>query len=304
MIDQAKKLRDRLGDNKIKSPSQSENPSILPKNKGDPANETKCQSIAITSGKGGVGKSNIAISLALALQQLDHKVLIFDGDLGLANIHILLGISPKYTLAHVVQEECSLTEIMCPGPAGITILPGSSGLSTMANLPSVQLELLMRKLVAIEHQFNYMIIDGGAGIGYNAIQLSSMADSILLVLSPDPASLADAYSTAKILIAKGIQKISVLVNMAESNNNGKEIFCRLQSLVKKFLHRDVSLAGILPYDKQVIKLIRKQKNMQIEKQSATFSYQIQKLAGNICGKHTLRKGSFFSRLFNSQLRGE
>lgn len=261
-----------------------------------------CRSIAVTSGKGGVGKSHTVISLAIALTRLKKNVLVFDGDLGLANIHIMLGIAPKYNLSHVIREECSLPEVLCTGPLGITIIPGASGIFSMANLESIRLEALIRELSRLESSYDFLLIDGGAGIAQASIQLCSMADSALLVITPEPTSLADAYSTAKILFARGVEKISVLVNMAETDTVGQEIFAKLQSLVEKFIQRKIECIGIIPFDKSVSKCIRMQKNILIEKQSSPVSLKIQNCARRVCGMHPVTRSGFFTRLFTPQLQ--
>ena len=296
MIDQAKKLREMVREKKpVSSLSDTSKPLRRRGKRGT------CRSIAITSGKGGVGKSNTAISLACALTLLNKKVLIFDGDLGLANIHILLGIAPKHNLAHVIREECTLNETLCAGPCGITIIPGASGILSMANMELNRLESLIRELAQLEAEYDFLIIDGGAGLGHASIQLSSMADSALLMVTPEPTSLADAYSVVKILLAKGMGRIDVLVNMAESEKEGKEIFEKLRSLVKNFLKKELKLTGIIPFDKNVSRYIRAQKNIFIEKNSSPIAKKIQNAARKLCGMQPVKVGGFFTRLFQDTL---
>lgn len=292
MIDQAEKLRQIMRDRKTGASSQGVRTPARKKSKTG-----FCRSIAVTSGKGGVGKSNTAVSLACALTMLNKKVLIFDGDLGLANIHILLGIAPKHSLSHVIKEECTIAETLCEGPCGITIIPGSSGLLSMANIELNRLELLIRELTALEAEYDFLLIDGGAGIGHTAIQLSSMADSTLLMITPEPTSLADAYSVSKILFARGMDKIDVLVNMAETEKEGMEIFEKIRSLVKKFLKKDLTLAGIIPFDKAVSRYIRAQKNIFNEKRSSVIAKKIQNVARKLCGMQQVKTDGFFARIF-------
>ena len=154
MIDQAKKLRQMVRDTRAGS---ARSPVTHGANGKKGVHKTSaCRSIAVTSGKGGVGKSHTTISLAVALTRLKKKVVVFDGDLGLANIHIMLGIAPKYNLSHVIREECSLQEIVCTGPAGITIIPGASGILSMANLESLRLESLIRELTNFESAYDFL----------------------------------------------------------------------------------------------------------------------------------------------------
>jgi flagellar biosynthesis protein FlhG len=293
VIDQAEKLRQMMREKKVESLSAGTHKPARKKSKTG-----TCRSIAITSGKGGVGKSNTAVSLACALTLLNKRVLVFDGDLGLANIHILLGIAPKYNLSHVIREECTITETLCEGPCGITIIPGSSGILSMANIELNRLELLIRDLTALEAGYDFLLIDGGAGIGHTSIQLSSMADYTLLMITPEPTSLADAYSVAKILFARGIKRIDVLVNMAETEKEGRQIFDKIRLLVKNFLKKDLALAGIIPFDKAVSKYIRIQKNIFNEKRSSAIAKNIHSVALRLCGMQQVKAKGFFARLFS------
>ncbi len=299
MIDQARKLRKMAKGEKTDKPGSSSPSKTHSRIKKSGA----CKSIAITSGKGGVGKSNTSISLAIALTQLKKKVLIFDGDLGLANIHILLGIAPKYNLSHVLSEECDLDDVLCSGPGGITIVPGASGILSMANLEAVRLEALIRKLSRLENDYDYLLIDGGAGIGHSSIQLCTMADYTILIITQEPTSLADAYSIAKILVSRGNDKISVIVNMAESDKGGEEIFKKLRTLTRQFLKKDITLAGIIPFDRNVTKFIRAQKNIFIERKSSNFAIKTQNIARRLCGMPMIKNRGFFTGLF-TQVLGE
>jgi flagellar biosynthesis protein FlhG len=295
MADQAQKLRELAGET-VRSRS-------IGQRRRGAATGTRCRSIAVTSGKGGVGKSNVSLSLAVALSRAGRKVLLFDADLGLANIHILLGLTPKRNLYHVVRGECTLDEALCEGPAGITILPGSSGVAAMANLEATRLEELRCALSAIEERFDFVIIDGGAGIGAGTMQVASSADMTLLVLTPEPTALADVYATAKILISRGVRDLRVLVNMAAGAREGKEIFAKLRDLVRTFLHRELRLSAIIPLDRDVPRLVRMQKNPVISKPSSRFAVAVTSCARTLCGMPPAR-GGFFARLVGSAVRWE
>jgi len=259
-----------------------------------------CHSIAVTSGKGGVGKSNISLLLAQALSRLRKRVLLFDADLGLANIHILLGLNPRYNLAHVFKGECELEQILCAGPEGVTVVPGASGVEAMANLDALSVERLVRKLAELEARHDFILVDIGAGIGPVPMRLSCAAESALLVMTPEPTSLADAYATAKLMFARGMERIAVMVNMAVSEQDGAEVFEKLQALVKNFLGRNVSLAGIIPFDKDVPRFVRAQRNILLAKPSSPLSTRIGSYARVLCGMQTARKGGFFARLFQQK----
>jgi len=258
-----------------------------------------CQSIAVTSGKGGVGKSNISLILAQSLARLRKRVLLFDADLGLANIHILLGMNPPFNLAHAVRGECELVDVLCDGPGGVHIVPGASGIEAMADIDSLALERLVRKLVELEAQHDFLIIDIGAGIGRQAVRLSSAADSACVVVTPEPTSLADAYATAKVLLSRGMQRIAVIVNMASSDKEGREVFEKLQALVKNFLNRKLSLACVLPHDRDVPRMVKAQRSIVIEKPRSTVSVRVGAYARSLCGLPPSAPGNFFSRLFGA-----
>jgi flagellar biosynthesis protein FlhG len=258
---------------------------------------TLCRSIAVTSGKGGVGKSNIALLLAQSLARCGKRVLLFDADLGLANIHILLGMNPRHNLSHVVNGECGLEEIVCGGPGGISIIPGASGVEAMANLDAVALESLVRALTKLEARHDFMIIDIGAGIGQASMRISAAADTALLVLTPEPTSLADAYATAKVLFSRGMAHVSVMVNMAVSDREGTEMYEKLRALVKNFLKKDIILAGVLPLDKDIPRCIRTQRNLFLEKPAAAVLTRIGGYARGVCGMPAAASAGFFARLF-------
>jgi ATPases involved in chromosome partitioning len=256
-----------------------------------------CRIIAVTSGKGGVGKSNISLSLAIALSSLKKEVCIVDADLGLANIHLLLGIVPRRNLSNCIDEECELSEIIAHGPAGVHIIPGASGLEKLANLDPLRMGMLQRKLGELESQYDYMIIDTGAGIGKITVEFASKADMAVVVLTPEPASFADAYAMVKVLYDKKITRLAALVNMVSSDAEGKETFDKLNTLVVKFLKRPLELIGILPFDKQVSLLAKRQKMVLMENPRSLFAGRMAAIARTISGVQASRREGFFARLF-------
>ena len=256
-----------------------------------------CTSIAVTSGKGGVGKSNISLSLAMALSSLNKKVCIVDADLGLANIHLLLGIAPRRNLSHLVNEECALSEIITSGPAGVHVIPGASGLEKLADLDPLRMGMLQRKLGELENRYDYMVIDTGAGIGKIAVEFASKADMAVVVLTPEPASFADAYAMVKVLYDKRIARLAALLNMVSSDAEGKETFDKLNTLVVKFLKRPLELIGMLPFDKQVSLLAKRQKMLLTENPRSLFAVRVSGVARAISGVRTSRAEGFFARIF-------
>ncbi|MBN2036815.1 MAG: MinD/ParA family protein [Chitinispirillaceae bacterium] len=257
----------------------------------------RCMSIAVTSGKGGVGKTNIALSLAVALSRMKKKVLLFDADFGLANLHLLLGVAPAHSLLHVVRGERAIEQVLWDGPMGIDIIPGASGIEAMANMDAASQERLSSALERMEQSYDFMIIDTAAGIGGAVIRFASLSDLPLLVLTPEPTSLADGYATIKILFEKGMGRIGALVNMAASDREGIETFDRLNTLVVKFLKKRVVPYGILPYESDVPKSVKRQQVLVLDKPGSRFSEKIQTVAWKVSGMSSVSKESFFCRFW-------
>jgi flagellar biosynthesis protein FlhG len=260
---------------------------------------TTCKSIAVTSGKGGVGKTNIALSLAVTLAAFRKKVLLLDADLGLANVHILFGMAPQLNLSHFIDGKNSLEQIICTGPGNIDILPGASGLETLANLDLGRLERLQHEFTRIEQQYDYIIIDTGAGIGSIVTLFASKADFSLLVMTPEPTSFADAYAMVKVLYEKGTQRVGVVVNMVVSDRDGAETFDRLNALVVRFLKKPVGLIGILPVNREIPLSVRRQSILVLDKINDPFSLRIQGIARKLSGLPSVQKLGFFKRIFKT-----
>jgi flagellar biosynthesis protein FlhG len=256
-----------------------------------------CTSIAVTSGKGGVGKTAIALSLAIALARMKKKVLLVDGDLGLANVHLLLGVAPRVNISHVVRGTCSIEEIVWEGPMGVHILPGACGIEEMANLDSTSLERINAYLTTFERQYDFLIIDTAAGIGASVTRFAAATDYTLLILTPEPASLADAYATAKVLFERGAHRIAALVNMAVSGREGAETFDRLNTLVVRFLERRLLTCGTVLYEKAVPRSMRKQRLILFDFPDSRFSEKMQSVAWKISGMPIVEHGGFFKRLW-------
>ncbi len=220
----------------------------------------RTQVISITSGKGGVGKTNFTINFGLALVEMGKKVIILDADLGLANIDVVLGITPSYNLYHVLNEEKELAEIIIEGPEGIKIIPGGSGVFELAELKEWQLERFLLKLTSLEGEYDYLLIDTGAGLSRSVLNFSLAADEVLVITTPEPTALTDAYGLIKTLVMQKYQgKLKLIVNRALSPEEGRLTANKLKLVVDKFL-KDCNLEsmGWILDDKVVSQAVKKQ----------------------------------------------
>ena len=215
--------------------------------------ETAAKVITITSGKGGVGKTNAATNLALSLSALGKKVCVFDADASLANINILLGIHPEFTLEHLLNGQKKLNEIIVDGPRGIKVVPAASGISECANLSSDQLQKLMNALDELQSRFDYLIIDTAAGISDQVTHFIQAAQYTILVITPEPTSLTDAFSLLKVLKRKDHHRpVHVLVNMAMDYENSQTVYRRFESAVKKYISSEIHYLGYVKVDETII----------------------------------------------------
>lgn len=210
------------------------------------------QVIAVTSGKGGVGKTNVVANLALTLAEIGKKVLVMDADLGLGNIDVLLGLVPQFTLAHVLRGDKSLSDIVLAGPGGVGILPASSGLPQFTALTREQQVRLQDELDRLTDSVDVLLIDTGAGISANVTFFAAAAQEIIVVLSPEPTALTDAYALMKVLsIQYRERRFRVLVNMARSARAATDVFAKLQAVTDRFLSVAVDYLGFIPIDDYV-----------------------------------------------------
>ncbi|MDZ4856430.1 MAG: MinD/ParA family protein [Nitrospirota bacterium] len=205
--------------------------------------------IAVTSGKGGVGKTNVVANLAVELARLGKRVLVLDADLGLGNIDILLGLVPRYTLEHVLCGSHRLSDIIIPGPAGIQVLPAGSGLSQLTSLTDSQQLILQTELEEIADAVEVLLIDTGAGISPNVTYFASAAQETVVVISPEPTSLTDAYALMKVLCRQYRERrFHVLVNMVKSQHEATQSFRKLDAAAERFLHINLDYLGFIPLD--------------------------------------------------------
>lgn len=217
--------------------------------------------ICITSGKGGVGKSNLTTNLAYALAKQGKKVLVLDADLNLANVDILLGLTPKHNLHHMFTGEKSLKEVMIKGPGGILILPGSSGIMELANLTEVQKLYFLSEMEELNQRIDIMLIDTAAGINANVVYFNLAAQERIVLLTPEPTSLTDAYALIKVLSTRhDVKRFSIVVNLAANEKEAFAVFRQLSLVCDQFLGTlSLDFLGHIPYDKKLITAVRSQK---------------------------------------------
>lgn len=216
--------------------------------------------IAVTGGKGGVGKTNVAVNLGIAIAQNGKKVLLLDADLGLANIDVILGLHPVANLHHVIRGERTLEEIIINGPADIKIIPAASGISDMASLDNRTHAGLIQAFSELSHDVDVLIVDTAAGISNAVTSFSRAAQEVVVVVTDEPASITDAYAIIKLLSSEyGLFRFRVLANMVQSAQHGRDIFTKIMKVTDRFLDVALDYVGCVPEDEYLRKSVRKQK---------------------------------------------
>jgi flagellar biosynthesis protein FlhG len=217
--------------------------------------------LSVTSGKGGVGKTSLVVNMAIVMANRGKKVLVLDADLGLANVDVMLGLTPKLTIKHVLDGQCSLEDIVLEGPAGIKIIPASSGIQELSDLNAQQQLCIMNALDHFEGDLDYMIVDTGAGISKNVMYFNAASQRIIVVATPEPTSITDAYALIKVLCRQyGIKRFDLIVNNVTSKSEGDQVAEKLILVCERFLG-DVALdvLGSIPHDKTIPECIKAQK---------------------------------------------
>lgn len=225
-----------------------------------PKKQTPVRVVTVTSGKGGVGKTNVSVNLAMALSNAGKRVTIMDADLGLGNIDVLLGLHPKYNLTHVIEGEQQLDDIIERGPGNISIIPAASGVQTMAELTPTQHAGLIRAFSEMNHNLDVLLVDTAAGITDSVISFSRAAQDVLVVVNDEPASITDAYALIKVLNSEyGLFRFRVLCNRVKSAQQGRELYSTITKVTDRFLDVALDYVGFIPDDDFVVKAIRKQR---------------------------------------------
>jgi len=221
---------------------------------------TPVQVIAVTGGKGGVGKTSVSINLATAMSSTGKRVLLLDGDLGLANVDVMLGLSPRQTLAQVLDGSCSLEEVIVEASQGFHVVPAASGVATMANLTAAEHLNIVRAFSSLATRLDVLIVDTAAGIAHGVLQFSQAAQHVVVVVCDEPASITDAYALIKVLSRNhGVRQFHVLSNQCGKTGDGANLFKKLERVTSRFLDVVLEYAGEVPEDQYLKRAVREQR---------------------------------------------
>ncbi len=263
--------------------------------------------ITVTSGKGGVGKSSVSVNLGIQMSRLGKRVVILDADFGLANVEIMLGIRPKYNLADLIFRGKGLQDIITEGPERIGFISGGSGIQELTNVTRDQIIFLTRKLFELDEIADIIIIDTGAGINDSVLEFVTASSEVLLIATPEPTSITDAYALLKALNRKvefSADNIKMIANRVNSYEEAVELYNKLHLVVDKFLNIKLEYLGAIPQDTNVSKAVMQQKPYSVLYPNAPSTRAILELANTLCESKSqdvqLKKG--IAQLFNNLLR--
>ncbi len=275
----------------------------LPINEDSPKKENKAKVISISSGKGGVGKTNFAINFSISLSRLNYKVVIIDADIGLSNIEILAGVNMNYTLADIVLSDKTIFDIMGNGPEGIKIISGGSGLKELKLFDNDNILKLMHEIEKLQSTVDFIIIDTGAGISPAVTDFIMTSSELIVICTPDPTSLMDSYTLIKSVIHTEYKgNINVVTNLVSDRNEGKEIFNKLSNTTNNFLGVQIDYLGYIERSELVTQGIRNQIPFTVSHPNNAISKRINIMAMNfldnqVLGKQDL-KLSFAKKVFD------
>lgn len=292
MKDQAERLRELVSNSKYKNLSNK-----LRKR------TSSTRVLTITSGKGGVGKTNFTINLAISLSNLGYKVIIFDADIGLANVDIALGIVPKYTIADILYNGKEIVEILEKGPNDIKIISGGSGIRELMDLDQSKLEKLSYELSKLESLADFILIDTGAGVSNTVLSFVNAANEVILVTTPEPTSLTDAYVMLKALSVNGNKKkLHVVINKVEDNKEANEVYLKLNKVVDRFLKVKIEHLGFIYASKLVTDSIMNQKPYTLMYPNSKITSKINGIAMKLLGKDSVNQDGAGVKGFLNRLR--
>lgn len=262
MVDQAKQLREKVQQKKPKKQRR------------------QTRVIAVTSGKGGVGKSNFALNFALCLTEHKKKVLIFDVDLGFANIDVLLGRSPKESIATMIEKDLSVADVIEEGPNGLSFISGGTGFNELFKMDEIKLNKFLKELSTLQGTVDYIILDTGAGLSYENLRFILAADDVILVTTPEPTSITDAYSVVKMVHAKDPNAhMKLIINQCTNEKEGIETAENFRSVTEQFLNKQIETLGLIPSDNNVTNAVKKQTPFLLAYPNTSASRAVQGVTG-------------------------
>lgn len=255
--------------------------------------------LAVVSGKGGVGKSNFSINFALALTKVGKKVVLFDLDIGMANVDILMGVSSKFTIVDMIERELSIWDIIEKGPEQLSFIAGGTGLSSMFQLNPRKLSRFLQQLELINGNYDYIIFDMGAGVSNDSLHFILSANEVFVVTTPEPTSITDAYAIVKYIQLKDQDiPIRLLVNRIDSQSEGKKTFENLKLVTHQFLQKEINLLGYIPNDPIVLKAVKAQKPFLLYAPSSKPSQAVKEIANHFLGGKQKEESPPFSMFLN------
>jgi flagellar biosynthesis protein FlhG len=261
--------------------------------------QRRARVLAVTSGKGGVGKTSTSVNLSIALAARGARVVLIDADLGLANVEVLLGLNSLYNLQHVIHGERSMTQVLVQGPGGIHVVPGSSGIAKLADLGPTARQNVLNGLKELQETADYIIIDTMAGIGQNAVAFAAASDEVLLVTTPEPSAIVDAYAMLKTIFQmREDAEILLVPNMVSNQQQASVVAKKLQHVAQQYLGHQVSYLGYIPRDPHVSHGVMQSAPFIERFPNAAASRCVESLAQNLMAKRAndgKERRSFFRR---------
>lgn len=294
MMDQAQRLRELI---------KQENNDFEEVKKNSNIKNSKI--ITISSGKGGVGKSNIVVNLAIALSDMGNKVLIFDADMGMSNDHLLIGKNPKYNVFDIVYKGMDIRETILEGPCGIHLISGGTSLNKIDTLSEEERKIFLEKVFSL-NEYDFVLIDTGAGVNKNILSFIACSDEFIVVTTPEPTALTDAYSLVKVIKHFEIKNSAhLIVNKVFNKNEGILTYEKFSTVVKKFLNIHVEFLGYIYEDKKLVESVRSQVPVYVKFPNSNFSFCIKSVSKKIMEIMQMQNDEeevgiqrFFKKLFN------
>lgn len=276
MLDQAQRLRQLAANNE---------------------NKDKARIITVTSGKGGVGKSNFVVNLAISLQQMGKKVLIFDADVGMGNDDVLMGFLPKYNVFDVIFNNKKIDDVIITGPSGVKLLPGGSGLSKVEELTNKQRESFIKQLEDLKG-FDYILMDTGAGINRSVLGFVACCEELIVLTTPEPTSLTDAYSLVKAISHFKIKSSAkVVINRAIDEKEATLTYNKFNNAVSNFLKLKLDYLGSIAEDRKLVQAVRNQQPFMVSFPNCDAARDVNKIASKLIGSENAEQKSGVQGLF-------